>query len=421
MKVIISAGSYKFHLSPLAAEMAKNGRLAAFITAGWPKNWQKALAEFFPNSAGWLRFLDRHEPIPDILVLSIPAVEFILKIADIFIRKRSQRWQQRIQNIGFWLYITRATRQVNLIVPDIYHYRNCYGGNSVRRAQNLGSVSLCDHSIAHPLCLDWMEKNNGEWPNLNMFEDIRSKILPLYKRMEEDLHLANHIVVNSDFVKNTCVYAGLDSKKIHVAYLGVDDSFFHALPSELKKSEEIPANSLLYAGGWQRRKGVQTLVEALNSMDRDWSLDIAGGVEPETAELPAMEKFFSNTNVNRYGTLPRDKLAALMKRHRIFIFPSYCEGSARVIFEAMAAGCFVITTPNSGSIVKDRVHGLLIKPGDSVALKEAIKEALSSPDWVGEVGLRNAKLIDIQYRQSDYGNRIVEIYEKILAERVVLG
>ena len=40
------------------------------------------------------------------------------------------------------------------------------------------------------------------------------------------------------------------------------------------------------------------------------------------------------------------------------------EGSARVGFESLASGCFVITTPFSGTIVKDKINGFLIDAGN---------------------------------------------------------
>ena len=103
-----------------------------------------------------------------------------------------------------------------------------------------------------------------------------------------------------------------------------------------------------------------------------------------------------------------------MSVHNIFVFPSFCEGSARVIFEAMAVGCFIITTPNSGSIVKDGVHGSIVPAGDHRALALAIDYALSNPQIVGEIGLRNAFLVRTKYRQSDYVAKVVSIYQEVL-------
>jgi glycosyltransferase involved in cell wall biosynthesis len=420
MKIVISAGSYKFHLSPLAVEIAKRGQLAVFITAGWPIGWQKWIAELFPKSRGWQRFLDRYEPIPNPLVWSIPTCEIVLKFGDVFIRKYSQKWQQKIHKFGFLIYANHASGLIKKTRPDIYHYRNCYGGKSVEIAKELGIVALCDHSIGHPICLDWMEKNSGAWPNIEVFDDIRKNTLPLYKKMEEDLSVANHVLVNSDFVKRTCIHAGMDPEKIHVAYLGIDNSFLEAISNSPKDISGCAENSLLYAGGWQRRKGVQTIVDALNSINKEWTLDIAGGVEPEAMTLPGMQAFFIKNNVKHLGIIPRNKLASLMRRHRIFIFPSYCEGSARVIFEAMAAGCYIITTENSGSIVEDNIHGRLIEPGDFIGLRDAIEEAFCNPQMVDEIRERNASLVLNEYTQTNYGNRVGEVYKDIISKNSII-
>ena len=46
------------------------------------------------------------------------------------------------------------------------------------------------------------------------------------------------------------------------------------------------------------------------------------------------------------------------------VHPSLIEGSAKVIYEAMAAGVVPIATINSGSIIEDKKNGLIVKAGD---------------------------------------------------------
>jgi glycosyltransferase involved in cell wall biosynthesis len=206
----------------------------------------------------------------------------------------------------------------------------------------------------------------------------------------------------------------MDAGNIHVVYWGVDEAFFRFLET-VKPSLAVQPGSLLFAGGWQARKGIGTLVEALEGLSDDWRLEIAGGIDPRSENIPGMDAFLARQQVKYLGILPRSELAAVMKRHRIFVFPSFCEGSARVIFEALAAGCYVITTPNSGSIVQDRVHGRLIAPGDISGLRNAIATAIANPDLVKSVGEDNAQLVATKFRQRDYGNKIKKLYERLLA------
>ena len=88
-----------------------------------------------------------------------------------------------------------------------------------------------------------------------------------------------------------------------------------------------------------------------------------------------------------------------------------------MVFEAMAAGCYLITTPNTGSIVKDGVHGKVVDPGDPGQLQSAIEHALNNPEEVNAIGLNNAALVAKNFRQSDYKNKVLAVYEKVLADK----
>ena len=83
----------------------------------------------------------------------------------------------------------------------------------------------------------------------------------------------------------------------------------------------------------------------------------------------------------------------------------------------MACGCYVITTPNSGSIVEDGVHGRLVPPGDVPALSAAIEEACSRGAALAEIGSGNAELIRRSYRQADLGHRLARLYSHLLQSR----
>jgi glycosyltransferase involved in cell wall biosynthesis len=103
-----------------------------------------------------------------------------------------------------------------------------------------------------------------------------------------------------------------------------------------------------------------------------------------------------------------------MSRADVFIFPSLAEGSARVIFEALACGCFVITTPNSGSIVEEGVHGSVVSAGDSSSLARAVENAFRSRDAISVIGRNNAQLVREKFTQRDYGNQLANLYRSVL-------
>ena len=141
------------------------------------------------------------------------------------------------------------------------------------------------------------------------------------------------------------------------------------------------------------RKGARVLAAAMDELLADKGLDfelhMAGGIgEDAQEELAALRQL---GKVYHHGMLSRQELASLLRSADCFVFPSLAEGSARVIFEALACGCYVITTANSGSIVEDRIHGRLIPAGDPEALVTAVREALAlGREVLKEVGARMA-------------------------------
>ena len=169
------------------------------------------------------------------------------------------------------------------------------------------------------------------------------------------------MLVNSEFAKATYVAMGWPADRVHVVYLGVDNNFLGAV-GDVRREPASGRLRMLFAGRFERRKGVDVLVEALAELDSvDWELLIAG---PMTADVEAEHSdFLADPRVVELGTLSRPELARRMLEVPVFVFPSYAEGSARAVYEALACGCYVIATPNSGSIVEDGIHGALVRPG----------------------------------------------------------
>jgi glycosyltransferase involved in cell wall biosynthesis len=108
--------------------------------------------------------------------------------------------------------------------------------------------------------------------------------------------------------------------------------------------------------------------------------------------------------------LSQKEIAQLMSQSDVFIFPSRAEGSARVIFEAMGAGCAVICTPNSGSAMQDGIGGKLIPINDTKALEEIVSDVLQNPIKYTEYGRTNKQLIVNHYTQTSYGDGMEKVY-----------
>jgi glycosyltransferase involved in cell wall biosynthesis len=172
---------------------------------------------------------------------------------------------------------------------------------------------------------------------------------------------------------------------------------------------------MLFAGSFEERKGAESLISALGRLNNiPWQLEIAGSLD--IGVVDRHREFFADARVKYLGVLPRPDLAKIMSRAEVFVFPSLAEGSARVIFEALACGSFIITTPNSGSIVEEGVHGSVVSAGDSSALACAVENAFHNRDAISEIGRNNARLVREKFMQRNYGNQLATLYHSILGE-----
>ena len=315
---------------------------------------------------------------------------------------------------SFRLYGWSAIRHVKKAAAKgarIYHFRAGFGGESLKVARRLGMFILCDHSIAHPATVDPLVRNLGDC----QLEEEMTHLDPFWKYVMRDIEQADAVLVNSRFVDDTFRHAGFCRSPVHVMYLGVDNAFLAQVPQRETASGEF---RMLFAGSFDRRKGAETLIDALGRLDSTpWHLEIAG---PLDAGIVAQHRdFFADARVTCLGLLSRSDLAQAMSKADVFVFPSLAEGSARVIFEALACGCYVITTPNSGSIVEDGVHGSVVPAGDSSSLTRAAEHAFHNRDTIAAVGLQQCAACEREFTQRDYGNQLATLYKQFSGRDLV--
>ena len=73
------------------------------------------------------------------------------------------------------------------------------------------------------------------------------------------------------------------------------------------------------------------------------------------------------------GSIPQPELAALMSRSHVLALPSIEEGLALVQAQAMACGCPVVCSTNTGGedLFTDGVEGFIVPIRDPIALADA--------------------------------------------------
>ncbi|MBX7167432.1 MAG: glycosyltransferase family 4 protein [Pirellulales bacterium] len=174
---------------------------------------------------------------------------------------------------------------------------------------------------------------------------------------------------------------------------------------------------LLFVGYLRPEKGVHTLLGAFHRLrsQRPLKLTIVGGSDRITrAEQDIRDSIAASPyvgDIELAGMIDfGPPLFELYREHDVCVLPSLSEGTPRTLVEARAFGCPVVATRVGGipTSVTDSEDGLLVPPGDDVALAEAIGRMLD------DHALRT-RLIDEGVRRSHH--RTLESFaEEIVSE-----
>jgi glycosyltransferase involved in cell wall biosynthesis len=298
------------------------------------------------------------------------------------------------------LYGRRSARQMEAGASraNVFHFRSGFGGDALHRAKQLGLVALCDHSIVHPSALE----------EAGLLGNVR----PIWDLVREDLSAADHVVANSDYAASTFPIE-FPRERLSVVYLGLDDSFAQLLESAGAQSRPVSDSrqtKFLFAGGLDKRKGVDLLAAVVGQLEpAAFSLDVAGpDISSDPADIAALR---AHPSVKLLGPITRQRLAEVMVQSDVLVLPTRAEGSARVVFEAMGAGCFIITTHQAGSVLETVGNGYVITEPSVAELHDAMERTMTNLTAVRQLGLANREVVLSSFRQNSYGDNLARLYE----------
>ena len=171
-----------------------------------------------------------------------------------------------------------------------------------------------------------------------------------------------------------------------------------ALRLELGLNEEHKVAVMVAT--FKEQKGHRFLLEAMQavvSQRPDLKVLFAGDGELRTAlQERALELHLEN-NVFFLGN--RADIPALLAASDYFILPSLWEGLPMALIEAMASGLPVIATRVSGTnqVIVHGETGLLVEPGNSSELAQAILKMASDPSMARQMGRAARQRVEVHF------------------------
>lgn len=166
----------------------------------------------------------------------------------------------------------------------------------------------------------------------------------------------------------------------------------------------------VFIGRLSPEKGLATLARALQSLPGQ-SIDVYG--------KGPLQRLVEQTRGLRYGgfltdTALRDRLA----RAAYLVMPSTgMESFGLAAIEAFACGTPVIASRQGGlgELISDGENGLLVTPGDPVALARAIAYAVSHPDDMQRMGVNAYQTWLAHYTPERNYEMLMDIYDEALS------
>src|SRR3989344_3393647 len=247
------------------------------------------------------------------------------------------------------------------------------------------------------------------------FTPYRSKLLNYFILSCERFvdKYTNHFISNSYLITKEYLSNGIGKKeKFTTIYSGIDVERFN-----IKKSKnKIPVITII--ARLAKGKGHEYFINAATTIlkTRKAEFWIVGNGELKEE----IENMITNLKLESYVKIigERDDIPQILSQTDIFVLPTLWEGTPRTIFEAMAAGVPVITTPVGGipEIIKDNKIGFLVEPKNSEELVHKILFVLNDKNEI-KIVINNAKKESKKYSYKKMVNDIDLLYQGLLKNK----
>jgi glycosyltransferase involved in cell wall biosynthesis len=188
----------------------------------------------------------------------------------------------------------------------------------------------------------------------------------------------------------------------------------------IRRQLGLPEDAHLMAlvGTLKRQKGHSYLIEAARDVFPNFPTlhvlfvgdgELAGDLRAQARAAGVDER------VHFLGS--RGDVPDLLAASDSFVLPSLWEGLPMALIEAMASGLPIIATAVSGTnqVMVPGETGLLVAPGDTAALREAIVALLSEPARAAAMGVSARQRVELSFSAKQQAEAHMAMYRRAVA------
>jgi starch synthase len=381
MKVVLSTIG-KFWTFDLARQLQKRGALG-MVFSGYP----------------WFKL--RHEGLPRETVKTFPWLHapFMRFAPSNDIVRRSWEWQDK-------LFFDRHVA-AHLPPSDVFCGISGSGLASGRAAKRRGMKYVCDRGSAHIRFQARVLAEEHDRQGI-AFSGVDPRVID---REESEYEMADRITVPSTFALESFVENGVPREKLKLAPYGVELSLFY--PDGEPSGNEF---QVLFVGTVSVRKGIHYLVDGFDKLERQRKrLILVGPIEPSFRET--IDRLRLRADIDVMGPKPYRELKSIMSKSHVMVLPSVEDGFGLVMAQAMACGCPVIASANTGGadLFTDNVEGFTIPIRDSDSLAARLQLLADRPDTRSRMGATAMERVKGLGGWDNYGDIIYRAYSEMFA------
>ncbi|MFA7575320.1 MAG: glycosyltransferase family 4 protein, partial [Arcobacteraceae bacterium] len=202
----------------------------------------------------------------------------------------------------------------------------------------------------------------------------------------------------------------------NVCYMdnGVDLEKFKQINK--KRNEQI---IFLFVGRLEKLKGLTYLIEAVNILKREnteFVVWIIGEGNESVNFKNLVWKYNLEKYINFFGSKTNQDTVSYYVSSDVFILPSLKEGFPLTLLEAWAAGLPVIISDvgNVSEICRDKENALIIPPGNSQKITEAMKLLIDDEHLREKLGENGKELVEKKYSWEKISKEFEIIYKDLV-------
>jgi len=214
-------------------------------------------------------------------------------------------------------------------------------------------------------------------------------------------YLAKYSIKNADLIRSISDFT--EKQALNFGYQGL----FVRFPAWINIDNYLNADTkrlstdtfkIIFVGSVTERKNPKIIIESLETIDEDISLEIIGQT-PNLKYLKELNKLIASSKHAKSITMtPFIKAEELILKYssaNLFILPSKSEGLGRVIIEAQSTACPVLVSSNTGmtDLIIENETGYIFENNNKNDLTKKIQYIIDNYESALQIGLNSKDFV----------------------------